>query len=188
MNFRVPNVSLIYGRPNSGKTTLLAFLVEMLKNFCTNFYILGRRSSDTAANLHLAGPQTETNDSFDFDSIDTWRQKSEKKLLIMDDFMHIDFSGKKRTQINDILSTARHHNMYVIVCTHLLKSIGKIFRLSCENFISFMIDEDSLDQLSVFSGKKKSELRLVHLDQYQFVYAHITGDIKKMSINTTLIE
>lgn len=185
MNFADPNVSLIYGRPNSGKSTLSKFLVDILRNFCKSYYVIGRCSESTASKLKL---QATCKEDFSYEEVDAWRRSPECKLLIMDDIMHINFTGKTRTQINDIMSTARHHNMYIIVCTHLLKSIGKIFRLSCENFITFMIDEDSLDQLSVFCGKKKSELRGISLEKYQFIYAHTTGQIKKMSITITPIE
>lgn len=192
MDFSFPNVTLIYGRQGQGKSVLTSYLLNnILKPNINSYYILGRNSIDTIRAFNLENQQLTiaSNDNFVYNEIDEFRKGPGVKLLIMDDIMHINFtSSVARGQVNGLLSTSRHDNMYVIICCHLMKTIGKIFRHSCHNFITFSLDEDSLEQISYFVGEKKSKLRGLRLLRYQFIYTHITGTIKKMSINTKLIE
>lgn len=176
-----PCIVLIYARPGHGKTTLIKKYLKKLDYH--SLYIVSASVHDDYSPVQMqelgVQPVVAT-DQFDWDSISQFRAQEGVKVIVLDDILHIESTGHVATQIRDLFSTSRHHNLYIFVGVQLLKTMGKALRYCCHVFMAGSIDPDSLELLTVLSGKKKSDFVGIHLAPHHFLFASSKGVVKKI--------
>lgn len=187
MNFSFTCSTLVYGRPQQGKSTLIKYLMSVLD--FQHLYIVSKYQ-DTYANVIKDYSAQDKpifkgySDNYIPDEIDKFLMNDGIKIIVLDDILHFEFDNKKvKTSLRSLLSTTAHTNTYVLVGVQNMTSIGKSFRLCCENFITFQLDEDSLKMLNNITGQTKANIRKsITLGNHQFIATNSSGQIVKARI------
>lgn len=171
MEFTYPSISIVYGRPGSGKTTLIKNIVsELNSELKFKIYVI-TLSPDILDGL--VGKHILTDDDINLKKIDKFRNLKGYKILIFDDVI-----GLINRNISDalyaILARNRKYDMYVILGTQALVHISPSFVLMCHNFVTFNTDKRSIDALSELRGMyKKDIMKYVSqnpLQRFEYLY------------------
>lgn len=165
---------LIYARPGSGKTNFVKFFLNKIPY--KHLYVI---TSSPHEFDKYNGRNCTMNWDYEIDGIETFLSKKGVKVVVLDDFLHLAFSGHIARSLRRLLSTCRHTQTYVISSTQNLTCIGKIFRYASKMFLTGNIDDDSIELLAMLSGMHKNELREICLKKYEFVLAQSNGDQPK---------
>lgn len=168
---------LIYGGQNQGKSTVVDYITR-LRNPVSILCITG---SIPRYRLSLY--------DYNHEIIDKWINNiSARKVMIMDDFMHLNtMTGNHAQHLKGLSSTPRHYNLDLIVSTHLL-SCGKYFRDIARVFILFRINnkmaEDLLRNNIGFTRKKIDSIRRILLNRkHAFICFNDEGNYKIIELD-----
>jgi AAA+ ATPase superfamily predicted ATPase len=141
-----PGVYLIYGRPRSGKSTIVREIYNNLE--WDKIMVISNGASYNTSDIE-----------YDIERVDEFVNSEGKKILILDDFMHIDTStGIVARHLKGVVTTTRHKDLNIIFSTHSM-SIGPYIRLNAGVLISTVIDAAFLDCCKDVWGLDKKEIK-----------------------------
>lgn len=169
---------LIYGRPGSGKSNFIKYFLKKIPY--KHLLVI----SSTSYQYEGKYKNLQIMDVYDINTVDNFINKNgELKIIVFDDFLHLDFNGKTGQHLRHIISTLRHHKCFILAGTQLLNTIGKAFRLCSKIFMTAQLDEDSIKLLKIKTGFSNYELSRIHLDEYEFLIADNSGNLDKLKIH-----
>ncbi len=174
LDLSTPVTILIYGQPESGKTTLAYSIINKI-NYDHCMVVTG-----SPEDSFLGFPIVM--DNYDNEIITEFIRRDGIKLLILDDISGFEFTKKKAIHLGGIVTRTQHNKTYVIVILHRLAQENlKVVRLSSRLTFLGIIDEDSIKIIKNRTGLSVSKIRDIRLDQYQFLFINKVGALSKVS-------
>lgn len=164
---------LIYGMPGSGKTNYVSYFLNTIPY--QHLFII--TSSDDQFEKYK-GKNTTIDFEYDIEKIDNFISKKGIKILVLDDFLHLEFRGNTAKSLRKVLSTTRHTQTFIISATQLLTTIGKSFKFCSKIFLAGQLDDDSIPLISTHSKISKMDLKDISLNQYEFILSQ-NGQVPK---------
>ena len=175
---------LVYARPGHGKTNFVKFFLNNIPYKHLHIITSSPAQYENYAGNKRGQPTCKINWDYEPEEVEEFLEKKGVKVIVFDDFLHLNFNGKIGRSIKRLLSTTRHTQTYIISSCQNLTCIGKTFRYTAKMFLTGSIDDDSVALLELLTRLDKHELREIKLNKYEFILAQANGDPpKKIKLN-----
>lgn len=174
-------VSLIYGCGiRIGKTSIVKELINNIES--DNIIIISGTYDDWLGYTVFS--------DYDIEFINAWlRSSKRRKILVLDDFLHIDLAhGRIAKHFASIIANCRHenYNCNVIISTHMLNQ-GKSMKVLPSVFMFLSINEDSEHIISSYMPEYKTLLprikQILHKKKFSFLMLTRFGEWRIMKLN-----